>query len=286
MCQAGLQAFGHKNYLQLEILLTPSATEKQVFLDAAVKAAKLGGDKLLEWMGKVDVREKGPRDLVTQADFESQQAISDYLLEHFPDHKFLGEESTDKSLVSTPGVLCWVVDPLDGTVNYVHQLNSFSVSIALRHGGDTIVGVVYDPVIGEMFCAIAGEGATLNGNAISHSECTALEKALVVCSFSSSVTRDHPEVERFLRVLGKAGSIRRLGSAALNLCFVACGRSDAYWATGLNCWDIAAGWLILQEAGAVMKTIEGGDVDFFEPKFCAAATDDLFGQMQQHLLLE
>ncbi len=262
-----------------------SVETKQEFLRAAVEAAKLGGDKLIEWMGKVDVSEKGPRDLVTQADFESQQAISDHLLGLFPEHEFLGEESTDKSLVSTPGVFCWVVDPLDGTVNYVHQLNSFSVSIALRYGGETIVGVVYDPVIGEMFCAIAGGGATLNGKPISHSRCTDIEKALVVCSFSSSADRDHPEVERFLRVLGKAGSIRRLGSAALNLCFVACGRADAYWATGLNCWDIAAGWLILQEAGSVMKTIEGGDVDFFEPKFCAAATEKMFVAMQSHLLL-
>ena len=259
--------------------------QKHEFLEAAIEAAKRGGDKLIKWMGKVDVSEKGPRDLVTQADFESQQAISDYLLEKFPDHEFLGEESTDKSLVSKPDVFCWVVDPLDGTVNYVHQLNSFSVSIALRCGGETIVGVVFDPVIGEMFSAVAGEGAQLNGKPISHSKCTVLEKALVVCSFSSSVNRDHPEVERFLRVLGEAGSIRRLGSAALNLCFVACGRSDSYWATGLNCWDVAAGWLVLQESGAVMKTIEGGEVDFFEPKFCAAATEELFSAMQNHLLI-
>ena len=259
---------------------------KREFLDAAIEAARRGGDKLIEWMGKVDVSEKGPRDLVTQADFESQQAISDFLLAQFPDHEFLGEESTDKSLVSKPDLFCWVVDPLDGTVNYVHQLNSFSVSIALRYGGETIVGVVFDPVIGEMFSAVAGGGARLNGKPVSHSKCTELEKALVVCSFSSSANRDQPEVERFLRVLGKAGSIRRLGSAALNLCFVACGRSDAYWSTGLNCWDIAAGWLILTEAGAVMKTIEGGEVDFFEPKFCAAATEEIFLAMQEHLLIE
>ncbi len=262
-----------------------SDAEKRNFLDVAIEAAKLGGNKLIEWMGKVDVREKGFRDPVTQADFESQQAISDHLLAKFPEHQFLGEESTDKSLVSTPGVFCWVVDPLDGTVNYVHQLNSFSVSIALRYGGETIVGVVFDPVVGEMFCAIKGQGATLNGKPISHSGCTDIGKALVVCSFSSSANRDHPEVERFLRVLGQAASIRRLGSAALNLCFVACGRADSYWATGLSCWDIAAGWLILQEAGAVMKTIEGGEIEFFEPKFCAAATEEMFLAMQKHLLV-
>ncbi|MEM9412546.1 MAG: inositol monophosphatase family protein, partial [Planctomycetota bacterium] len=154
-----------------------SDDQKRLFLHAAVEAAKRGGNKLIEWMGKVDVREKGPRDLVTQADFESQQAISDYLMAQFPDHEFLGEESTDKSLVSSPGVFCWVVDPLDGTVNYVHQLNSFSVSIALRIDGETVVGVVFDPVIGEMFCAAAGLGATLNGKTIAHSGCVDLEKA-------------------------------------------------------------------------------------------------------------
>jgi len=256
------------------------------FLEAAVEAAKRGGDKLIQWMGKVDVREKGPKDPVTQADLDSQKAISDYLLGQFPDHEFLGEESSEQSLVSNPDKYCWVVDPLDGTVNYFHQLNSFSVSIALRYGDQTIVGVVYDPVIGEMFTAIKGGGAQLNGKPISHSECTEIGKALVVCSFSSSVNRDHPEVERFLRVLGQAASIRRLGSAALNLCFVACGRSDSYWATALSCWDVAAGWLILEEAGGVMKTIEGGPVDFFKPKFCAAATEELFTAMQQRLLLE
>ena len=259
--------------------------KKNEFLNAAEKAARLGGDKLIEWMGKVDVSEKGPRDLVTQADFESQQAIKDFLLNEFPDHEFLGEESTDKKLSDAEGFR-WVVDPLDGTVNYVHQLNSFSVSIALRYGSETVIGVVFDPVINEMFSAKSGCGATLNGKPISHSKCTELEKALVVCSFSSSVDRNHPEIERFLRIIGKAGSIRRLGSAALNLCFVACGRSDSYWATGLNCWDIAAGWLILREAGGVMKTLGGCEVDFFNPQFCAAATEDLFAAMQEHLLID
>lgn len=258
----------------------------QEFLDAALNAAKLGGAELLKRMGKVEVREKKPRDLVTEADFASQQAIEEYLLGRFPDHQFLGEESDNNSFDIAEGELCWIVDPLDGTVNYVHQLNSFSVSIALRRGNETIVGVVYDPVIGEMFCAVKGQGAFLNEKPISHSGCVDIDKALVVCSFSSSANRDHPEVERFLRVLGNAASIRRLGSAALNLCFVACGRSDSYWATALSCWDIAAGMLILAEAGGVAKTIAGGEVDLFKPEFCAAATDELYRQMQSHLLLE
>ncbi len=260
--------------------------ELQPYLNAAIHAAKLGGEQLLSRMGKVKVNEKKPRDLVTEADLASQKAIEDYLLGEFPEHRFLGEESDVHNLEINQDEVCWIVDPLDGTVNYVHQLNSFSVSIALRRGDETIVGVVYDPVIDEMFCAARGQGAFLNGQPVCHSDCTDLHKALVVCSFSSSVDRHHPEVERFLRVLGQAGSIRRLGSAALNLCFVACGRSDAYWATGLNCWDVAAGMLILDEAGGVAKTIEGGEVDLFAPKFCAAATNEMFSQMQKLLDLD
>ena len=257
----------------------------QEFLEAAIKAANLGGRELLERMGQVEVREKKPRDLVTEADFASQKAIEEFLIGKFPDHRFLGEESENNVLEIKDDELCWIVDPLDGTVNYVHQLNSFSVSIALRRGNETIVGVVFDPVIGEMFCAAKGQGAFLNEKPIRHSGCVEVEKALVVCSFSSSAYRDHPEVERFLRILGNAASIRRLGSAALNLCFVACGRSDAYWATSLNCWDIAAGMLILAESGGVAKTLDGGEVNLFKPEFCAAATDELFGKMQNYLLL-
>ncbi len=258
----------------------------QSFKDEAIKAAKLGGKELISRMGKVEVREKQPRDLVTEADFASQKAIQEHLLGKFPEHRFLGEESEEKLLDVAPDEYCWIVDPLDGTVNYVHQLNSFSVSIALRKGNETLVGVVYDPVIGEMFWAAAGEGAYLNDQRIEPSGCTDLYKALVVCSFSSSANRDHPEVERFLRVLGNAGSIRRLGSAALNLCFVACGRSDAYWAASLNCWDVAAGLLILSEAGGLAKTFAGNEVDLFKPQFCAASTIEVFEQMQQYLNLD
>jgi len=260
--------------------------ELQKWLNAAIHAAKLGGAELVARMGKVEVREKKPRDLVTEADLASQKAIESYLLGELPDHNFLGEESDVHNLEIKPDEYCWIVDPLDGTVNYVHQLNSFSVSIALRRGDETIVGVVYDPVIGEMFCAAKGQGAFLNDTPINHSGCVEVEKALVVCSFSSSANRDHPEVERFLRILGNAGSIRRLGSAALNLCFVACGRSDAYWATSLNCWDIAAGMLILDEAGGHARSLDGGEIDLFKPEFCAAATSELFSKMQTYLQLE
>lgn len=259
------------------------------FLTAAEHAAKLGGAKLMKMMGTAKVSEKAPKDLVTEADLASQQAIENYLLEKFPDHILVGEEDTERSgdLDSDSDKCCWVVDPLDGTMNYVHQLRSFSVSVALRHQGQLLVGVVYDPWMDEIFSAALGKGATLNGETIGTSGCQEISDALVVCSFSSSVTREHPEVERFLRVLGNVASIRRLGSAALNLSYVACGRTDAYWATGLKCWDIAAGFLILSEAGGTLDCIEGGtEVKFEKPKFCAAASEELGQAMRKYLVLE
>ncbi len=266
-----------------------SQSQLSEFLAAAVHAARLGGARLIEMMGTAKVSEKAPKDLVTEADLASQRAIEDYLLEKFPDHVLVGEEDTARSgsLDENSDKCCWVVDPLDGTMNYVHQLRSFSVSIALRHMGQLIVGVVYDPLLDECFAAASGMGATMNGAPIGTSGCQRVPDALVVCSFSSSVTREHPEVERFLRVLGNVASVRRLGSAALNLSYVACGRTDAYWATGLKCWDIAAGFLILSEAGGTLDCIEGGsEVEFERPKFCAAASSALGQAMREYLVLE
>lgn len=258
----------------------------QEFLSAAKTAAKLGGEKLVAMMGTAKVSEKAPRDLVTEADLASQHAIEEYLLAAFPDHLIVGEEDTENSGGLHRDRFCWVVDPLDGTMNYVHQLRSFSVSIALRYQEQLVVGVVFDPLTDECFAAGLGLGATLNEQPIAHSGCEKIDDALVVCSFSSSVDRHHPEVERFLRVLGNVASIRRLGSAALNLSYVACGRTDAYWATGLKCWDIAAGFLILKESGGEIVCIEGGDeVVFEQPKFCAAATPKLADGMKRLLVL-
>ena len=261
-------------------------SEIRRFIQASQVAARLGGEKLVQMMGTAKVSEKAPKDLVTEADLASQVAIEAYLLAQFPDHIFVGEEDTEHSGDLNKDRFCWIVDPLDGTMNYVHQLRSFSVSIALRYQGVLLAGTVYDPLLDECFSAGKDLGATLNGEPISTSGCQQPDDALIVCSFSSSVDRHHPEVERFLRVLGNTASIRRLGSAALNLSYVACGRTDAYWATGLKCWDIAAGFLILEEAGGTLNCIEGGDViDFEKPKFSAAATSDLSQRLREYLVL-
>lgn len=243
------------------------------YLSTAIHGAKKAGQILIDFMGNAAVREKGPRDLVTEADVAAQNEIERILLGKFPDHQFVGEEGESIDPDTING-LTWVVDPLDGTTNFVHQLRSFSVSIALLQDSEPIVGVVYDPLCDECFTAVKGGGAHLNESEISVSSCQAMRDAMLVTGFSPSVTKDSIEAKRFLEVLGKAQSIRRLGSAALNLCFIACGRIDAYWASSLNSWDIAAGMLIMSEAGGTVKGMDG-PFDMFKPKFIAAASEEL-----------
>ena len=251
------------------------------FANACTQAADLGGQVLLKWLGKTSTREKGFRDLVTQADMESQQVIRDFLLGEFPDHHFVGEEdSPDQVAADSDQDYCWIVDPLDGTTNYVHQLRSFAVSVALQHGNETLVGSVLDPVLNESFSAIKNQGARLNDEPIQSSGCNELGQALFVFSLGRGIDRNDVQVTRFLNTLESAGSVRRLGSAALNLCYLACGRVDGYWATELKKWDVAAGWLIATEAGATIKDFRDKPIDLEAPFFCAAATHELYEQIR------
>ena len=255
----------------------PNRSDLDLFLQSAEEAARHGANVLMQLLGKATAAEKGPGDLVTIADYESQQVIRDHLLRRFPDHGFLGEESeTSKPTTSR---FCWIVDPLDGTLNFVHQLRSFSVSVGLRFGDELIVGVVYDPTTDECFTAAVGQGAKLNGALIRPSSCRHLRHALVVLSLPSNAQPECPEVKRMLNVIGKVASFRRLGSAALNLCLVACGRVDAYWATNLHSWDVAAGWLIAQESGAFLAKLDGRPVHLEEPEFCVASNIELFNEL-------
>lgn len=255
-----------------------SPNELEIYSAASREAARRGGQILLSWMGKTTTQEKGFRDLVTQADLESQQVIQDFLKSEFPEHQFIGEETTTESQKTSQSNFCWIVDPLDGTTNYVHGLRSFAVSIALYNQQTPLVGTVLDPVLDECYWASRGMGAKLNGDPIQASGCNEIDKSLFVFSFPRGMTRTNPEVVRFLNMLENVGSIRRLGSAALNLCYVACGRADGYWATSLAKWDVAAGWLIASEAGASVADFRGNQIDLEKPFFCAAATPDLLNQ--------
>jgi len=254
-------------------------------------AARAGGEVLLEWQGRIHAKEKGPRDLVTEADVASQVAIREVLLGAFPSHEFVGEEDcTDEAkLISTAGSeksgYRWIVDPLDGTTNYVHQFPSFAVSIALEHDGEIVVGAVYDPVLDHCYLAEAGKGASLNGNRLKVSSCKDLGQSLLAVSFSANVTRGSKEIDRFIEILQCCRALRRLGSCALNLCYLAAGQLDGYFATSVKSWDVAAGVLIVNESGGTVTNIDGGPFDLRNPKFAAAATDSLQKQLVSVLKL-
>ncbi|MBX3421259.1 MAG: inositol monophosphatase [Pirellulaceae bacterium] len=250
-------------------------------LAAACDAARGAGRILLEHLGKVSVREKAQADLVTDADVASQQVIMRLLAGRFPQYAFLGEESSaeEQQAALDSNKPVWVVDPLDGTVNFVHQLAGFSVSIALVVAGQVRLGVVYDPLSNSLYTATHDGPAMRDGKPIRASACLDLSSALVCCSFPPAVRRDDPTVEQFLRVLERCQSLRRLGSAALNLCYLAEGSLDAYWASSVKCWDVAAGYLIAQRAGVIFSHLRGDAFDLWNPLLVAAASPTLHGQM-------
>jgi myo-inositol-1(or 4)-monophosphatase len=227
-------------------------------------------------------REKSPRDLVTEADLASQKVIRDVLHEAFPDHGFLGEESEVGSHEGGgEGVpeFCWIVDPLDGTANYVHGLPLYSVSVALEHRGNVLLGVVFNPVNEECFSAIAGGGAFLNGKPLRVSECRKLRDALVGSSFAADVRRGSDEIVRFGEVVVECQSVRRLGSAALTACYVAAGRLDAYWATSVKSWDVASGVVLAREAGGMVTAVDGSPFRIAAPAIAMAATPELHAEL-------
>jgi myo-inositol-1(or 4)-monophosphatase len=247
-------------------------------LNLAIVAARAGAAELMARRHDRTVSEKAPKDLVTDADLASQRAIRDLLEARFPDYGFVGEEEGEHDppaavkANAADAQPCWIVDPLDGTVNYVHRLQSFAVSIGLYAAGKMRLGVILDPIRDELFTAIDGQGAAVNGRAMQVSDCTDLSQALVACSFPAGVRSDAPEVGRFVRVLEKCRSLRRLGSCALNMCYVADGRLDAYWATNVAAWDAAAGIVIAREAGAVLTSCDGSPVDDWNPRFLVSST--------------
>jgi myo-inositol-1(or 4)-monophosphatase len=237
------------------------------------EAARLGGAILLDWRDRFAVREKGPADLVTEADLASQEAIRGLIAKRFPSHAFLGEESPDFSVLDSP--YCWIVDPLDGTTNYVHGLPNYAVSVAVTHAGAVLAGAVYDPVGAECFTAVANSGAYCNGRKLATSGIGELSRALVAVSFPTRINRDSPEITALLAILPHCQAFRRMGSSALNLCYLAAGRIDAYWSSSTKIWDIAAGILMVREAGGHLTGPTGGPFDLASGDFLAASTPQL-----------
>lgn len=253
------------------------------FSELAQEAACKAGIYLVSQLGNVEIREKHPTDFVTSADFESQRLIHDLIKSRFPEHDFLGEEMEENSSDSGSGSesdFCWIVDPIDGTKNFIHQLRSFSVSIGLKYKNELIAGCVHDPLLQETFHATLGGGAFLNDQPIGVSKQTTTDNSMIVCSLPSHLKRDSKELIQLVNVIcDTSATVRRLGSTALNLCFVACGRIDAYWSTRAKIWDVAAGVLILTEAGGRIGHITGGPFDLSDLKFVAASTEDLRTEM-------
>ena len=205
------------------------------------------------------------------------------ITEKNPDHSFLGEE--DEAAFDPADVdFCWIVDPLDGTTNYIHALRSFSVSIALQFKGQTIAGCVYDPLLDEMYAANLGGGATLNDVPIQASGAISNKGALIAVSLPTGAGRDSEAIKRLTNVLvNSPATIRRLGSTALNLCYVGCGRLDAYWSTSAKIWDVAAGFLIMQEAGGIIVGVDGKPFEISKIKFVAASTTELSTELIGHM---
>lgn len=229
-------------------------------LNVAVMAARRAGAVLgrnFNKRNKLTIEKKGHNDFVTSADLAAERAVIDVIHKHYPDHAILAEESG----VQGESDHVWIIDPLDGTTNYMHGLPVFAVSIGLQIKGRMEHAVVYDPMREELFTASRGEGAQLDGRKIRVSGIKDLDRSLVGTGFPFRL--NDQDTGPYLAMLGKVikntSGVRRPGAAALDLCYVACGRLDAFWETGLKSWDLAAGSLIIREAGGIVSGLDGGE---------------------------
>lgn len=231
-------------------------TDLNVYLDIATEAALAGGGVLQQFWGKLEnIQEKRPGDLVTEADQAAEKAVLEVIGRHFPDHQILAEESGQQG--NQDSDYLWAIDPLDGTTNYAHQYPFAATSIALIVQGVPTVGVVYDPFHRELFRAATGLGATRNRQPIQVSPTQTLASSLLVTGFAYDrrETNDNNYAE-FCHLTHLTQGVRRGGSASIDLAYVACGRLDGYWERGLSPWDIAAGIVLVQEAGGTVTAYD------------------------------
>jgi myo-inositol-1(or 4)-monophosphatase len=231
----------------------------------AIEAAVAAGELLRKGFGTIyQVGSKaGHHNLVTEYDLRAEKLILDFIRKKKPESEFLAEESGQTG----KGDLLWIVDPLDGTVNFAHNIPFFSVSIGVESHGKMVSGVVFHPLTEELFVAELGRGATLNGKKIEVSKNATLDKSILATGFPYTV-KENPEhcIDHFVDILGLGIPIRRLGSAAIDLCYTAAGRFDGYFEVALTPWDLAAGKLILEEAGGKITSWDGSPLDIRTPK--------------------
>jgi myo-inositol-1(or 4)-monophosphatase len=227
--------------------------------ETAIGAARSAGLILINgWQDARDVGYKGDIDLVTDADHRSEEAIVAVIRARFPEHQVLAEEG---SVGGQSQEYRWIVDPLDGTTNYAHGYPHFAISIAVERAGRTLLGVVFDPVMDEMFLARSGGGAQLNGRPLAVSAVNQLLRALMCSGFPYDRRRFGPVLKRWAHFARRCQALRRTGSAALDICYVAAGRFDAFWEDGLYPWDAAAGVLLVLEAGGRVTDFRGAAPD-------------------------
>lgn len=240
----------------------------QEYRQFAEELARKAGAILREHQGNIQhIEYKGEIDLVTEVDRMAETLIREEIARVYPDHDVLGEE---EGLSSSSSRYRWIVDPVDGTTNYAHGFPYYCVSIGLAIDGDVVAGAVYHPIWDELYSAARGAGATLNAKPIRVSQAEALNRALLTTGFPYHVIQSGQNYGLFKTMLAHAQGVRRAGSAALDLCQVACGRYEAFWEPGLSAWDVAAGALIVQEAGGVVTDYAGNPFDPYAREILAS----------------
>jgi myo-inositol-1(or 4)-monophosphatase len=236
------------------------------FLDTSIDIAREAGALLLTYFGNVSFELKGEFDLVTEADRASERLIVERLRSHFPEHSIVAEEGGGSERSSE---YRWYVDPLDGTTNFAHGFPVFNVTLALERAGELIAGVIFDPTRNELFSVEKGGGAFLNGKPIHVSPVAHLDQTLVATGFPSLKRHQNLNVYFYYELAMLTHGVRRAGSAAIDLAYVACGRLDAFWEFGLKPWDMAAGILLVREAGGTCSSMKGEPVSLTGPHLLA-----------------
>jgi myo-inositol-1(or 4)-monophosphatase len=253
------------------------------YLNIAVKAARSAGTimvRALDRRDRLGVTSKGaPNDFVTNVDRAAEAEIIHIIKKAYPDHGIYAEESGVQAGTNINNVV-WIIDPLDGTLNYIHGIPHFCVSIGIQIRGVIEHGVIYNPISNELFTATKGAGAQLDGRRIRVSECRAIDGAIMATGFAYKRTNETLDtcMARVSTTLEACADIRRFGSAALDLAYVAAGRFDGFWEVGLAAWDVAAGALLVREAGGFVGDFHGGD-NFLEGKQIIAATPKVYPQL-------
>ncbi|MGI9104798.1 MAG: inositol monophosphatase family protein [Pyrinomonadaceae bacterium] len=243
-------------------------------LDFAIETAREAGRVLAERFGRasLEVMHKGDIDLVTESDLAAERLIVERIRNYHPRHAILAEEAgtVERGAGTTASDYKWIIDPLDGTTNYAHGYPCFCVSIALERRGELVIGVIYNPTRDEMFAAERGAGATLNGRRIRVSEVDELNQALLCTGFPYDVRERGDFARHFHNFIMYSQGVRRDGSAALDLAYVACGRFEGFWEEGLRPWDVAAGAVIIEEAGGRVSRYDNAPLDIYSSPIMAS----------------